>query len=127
MWDTDFSLAVVCGLQTAASVVIALKLSCSVACGILVPLPGIEPMFPALEGRFLTPGPPGKPPGMCYYFLKVCHLTQYPQNPDRCEHAVDVGEYLMRKGMNLPRFTVQPLPQEVDLPCAPHTHRSTHF
>ena len=31
-----YSLAVVCGLQTAASVVIVLRLSCSGACGILV-------------------------------------------------------------------------------------------
>ena len=35
-------------------------LSCSVACGILVPGPGIEPTSPALEGGFLTTGPPGK-------------------------------------------------------------------
>ena len=41
---------------------------CSVACGlsyympccILVPQPGIELMAPALQGRFLTIGPPGK-------------------------------------------------------------------
>ena len=30
------------------------------ACGILVPQPGIKPASPALEGRFLTTGPPGK-------------------------------------------------------------------
>ena len=30
------------------------------ACGILVPQPGIEPISPALEGKFLTTGPPGK-------------------------------------------------------------------
>ena len=30
------------------------------ACGILVPRPGIEPASPALEGGFLTTGPPGK-------------------------------------------------------------------
>ena len=35
-------------------------LSCPTACGILVPWPAIEPMPPALEGRFLTTGPPGK-------------------------------------------------------------------
>ena len=29
-------------------------------CGILVPQSGIEPMTPALQGRFLTTGPPGK-------------------------------------------------------------------
>ena len=30
------------------------------ACGILVPPPSIKPMSPALEGRFLTTGLPGK-------------------------------------------------------------------
>ena len=33
-----------------------------VARGILVPPPEIEPTSPALEGRFLTTGPPGKSP-----------------------------------------------------------------
>ena len=35
-------------------------LSCPMTCGILVPWLGIEPLSPALEGRFLTTGPPGK-------------------------------------------------------------------
>ena len=35
-------------------------LSCSVACGILVPLPGIKPESPASQGGFLTTGPVGK-------------------------------------------------------------------
>jgi len=30
------------------------------ACGILIPQPGMEPMFPALQGRFLTTEPLGK-------------------------------------------------------------------
>ena len=30
------------------------------ACGILVPQPGIKPATPALEGKVLTTGPPGK-------------------------------------------------------------------
>ena len=34
-----------------------LGVSCSVACGILVPWPGIEPTSPALKGRFLTTRP----------------------------------------------------------------------
>ena len=45
------------------SVVVAHGLSCSVACGILVSGPGIEPMFLALPGGFLTTGPPEKVPG----------------------------------------------------------------
>ena len=32
----------------------------SMACEILVPQPGIEPMSPMLEGEFLTTGPPGQ-------------------------------------------------------------------
>ena len=34
----------------------------SEVCGTLVPQPGVEPTSPALEGGFLTPGPPGKSP-----------------------------------------------------------------
>ena len=38
------------------SVVVVHGFSCPMACGIL----GIEPVPPALAGRFLTTGPPGK-------------------------------------------------------------------
>ena len=41
-------------------------LSCSVACGILVPRPGIELMSPAWAGGFLTTGPPVK--SLCVWF-----------------------------------------------------------
>ena len=44
------------------SLVVAHRLSCPKACGILVPRPGIQPKFPALKGGFLTTGPPGKSP-----------------------------------------------------------------
>ena len=36
------------------------RLSFSLACGILVTQPGTEPASAALQGRFLTTGPPGK-------------------------------------------------------------------
>ena len=39
----------------------ARRLGCPAACGILVPQPGIELASPALEGGFLTTGPPGSP------------------------------------------------------------------
>ena len=42
------------------SVVVAGGFSCPQACGILVPQPGIEPVSPALQGGYLTTGPPGK-------------------------------------------------------------------
>ena len=46
--------------EHAGSVVVTLRLSCSTACGTLVPLPGVEPASPALQGGFLTTGPPVK-------------------------------------------------------------------
>ena len=47
-------------LQHTGSVVAELRISCPEAGGILVPQPGMEPAYPALEGEFLTTGPPGK-------------------------------------------------------------------
>ena len=38
----------------------ALGLTCSTICGILVPQQGIKPLSPALQGEFLTTGPPSK-------------------------------------------------------------------
>ena len=43
-----------------ASLVVAFGLSCSGACGSLVPQQGMEPMSPALQSRFLTTGPSRK-------------------------------------------------------------------
>jgi len=47
-------------LQYPGSLTAIHGLSGPIACGILVPQPGIKPAFPALEGRFLTTGPLGK-------------------------------------------------------------------
>ena len=72
--DGDYSLVAGCRLLIAetsrvaehglprvqASVVVGPSLSCHEACGILVPRPGIEPVPPALAGRFSTTGAPGK-------------------------------------------------------------------
>ena len=41
-------------------------------CGILALPPGIEPSPPALEGKVLTTGQPGKSP--CSTFKSVCHF-----------------------------------------------------
>ena len=54
------SVAAVCGL------------SCSAACGSLVPWPGIEPASPALQGGFLINGPPGR-----HNKLNCVHTKQY--------------------------------------------------
>ena len=57
-------------LRHAGSLVAARSLSCPTACGILVPRPGIEPVSLALEGGFLTTGPPGK--SQSYFLNKSC-------------------------------------------------------
>ena len=50
-------------LQHMDSLVLACGLTGSMACGILVPRPGIEPVSPALQGGFLAAAPPGKSQG----------------------------------------------------------------
>ena len=42
------------------SLVVKHGLSFPVACGLLVPTPGMEPASPAVEGGLLTTGQPGK-------------------------------------------------------------------
>ena len=49
-----------CIVARGLSFAVAHRLSCSLACGILVPQRGIEFTCSALEGKFLTTGPPGK-------------------------------------------------------------------
>ena len=51
-------------------------LSCSMAYGILVARAEIEPASPALQGRFLTTGPPGKFP--CWIFRTQINSTHFP-------------------------------------------------
>ena len=47
-------------LRCIGSIAAAYALSCPALCGILVPWAGIVPISPALEGKFLTSGPPRK-------------------------------------------------------------------
>ena len=65
MWAPENGGSAVCGsrallLRCTGSVAVACGLSCPPACEILVPRSGIEPTSPALEGGFLTTGPPAK-------------------------------------------------------------------
>ena len=50
------------------------EISISAACGILVSQPGIEPVSPALQGGFLTIGPPGKSLWDYLYRLETFYL-----------------------------------------------------
>ena len=48
------------GSTVHSSVVAVHRRGCPETCGILDPQPGTEPRFPALEGGFLTAGPPAQ-------------------------------------------------------------------
>ena len=76
-----------------SSVVTACRFSCSVACGILVPQPEIEPMSPELQGRFLTTGPPGKSLLLTYFnksniCVQVSKCKLHFKNTHRNEHGL---------------------------------------
>ena len=58
-----------CLLGSQFSLVVTHRLGCPMAGGILVPRLGIKPMSPALEGRFLTTGPPGTSFNYCSFFF----------------------------------------------------------
>ena len=46
----------------------------TVACGIVVPWPGIGPVSSAMKGRVLTAGPPGKPP-VSFLLSSLSHFS----------------------------------------------------
>ena len=52
------------------------RLSCPIACGIWVPPTGIEPISPALQGRFLTTAPPGNSLTSLFRSVKMCTTRQ---------------------------------------------------
>ena len=74
MWNAEFLLFIYlfwaasglgCGTwtlpsSTQVSLIAAHRLSCPMACAILVPQPGIELTSPGLQGRLFATGPPGK-------------------------------------------------------------------
>ena len=64
------------------SVVVAPELSCPAGGGIFVPWPRIKPVSPALEGGFLTSGPPGKYP---YQFLSHLLFVQTKSYKSQCK------------------------------------------
>ena len=71
LWCVAFSCYGTRALEHMGLLVAVRRLSCSKACGILVPQPEIEPVSPALKGRFLTAGPPGKSPHTSTYIFYV--------------------------------------------------------
>ena len=86
--------------------VAARGLSCPVACGILVPWPGIEPTSPALEGRFLTTGPPGKSHN-CYFNIENSASTVFSNPTDRKSHFLYITEFHTNKTIKRFRYSME--------------------
>ena len=64
-------------LEWAGSVAVVCRVSCSTPHGVIDPQPGVEPVSPALQGRFLVAEPPGKsltifPPVLIQLNLWTC-------------------------------------------------------
>ena len=71
-------------LWCTGSLVVARRFSCSTAHEILVPWPGIEPASRALQGKFLTSGPPGEShnavllTGVTMVYIRLTEITHPP-------------------------------------------------
>ena len=68
-WDLSF-------WHTGSGAVTLRFSSCPAACGILVPWPGIETVFPAIQGRFLTTGSPEKSPHSLLWYSFVSSIQR---------------------------------------------------
>ena len=72
------------------SVVVTLGLSCPVACGVLAPRPKTKPMSPALQGGFLTTGPPGK--SLRQTFISIAFTVEFLINFESSEYEMMLYE-----------------------------------
>ena len=70
-WQPGSRARGLCIWRPTSSGVAAHRLSCPAACGISVPWPGIKLMSPALDGGFLTTGPPGESPDNSWVMQKI--------------------------------------------------------
>ena len=94
------------GSRRAGSVVVAHGPSCSTACGI--PRPGLEPVSPALAGRFSTTAPPGKPCMLMMMFITAVLVNAVINNSsfthltmvDQCSVSTGLRSEGTRKGIN---------------------------
>ena len=74
--------------------IMAHRLSCPAECGILVPQPGIEPMSPALQGTYLTTGPPGKSHTLPSLRRQICFVFPWcdPSAQNHGWHVIDTHQ-----------------------------------
>ena len=99
-----------CSMDT---VVVAHRLRCSEACGILVPQPGVEPTSPALEGRFLTTGlnQGSHEVHACHFLLKVLWRVLIILKIIRQNHNIPSNSLQIWSGLFVPPITHHGLDQ----------------
>ena len=73
--------------------VAACRQSCCMTCTILVPWPGIEPAFPALQGGFLSTGPPWKSHRLWSFLNSFFH--HLPQRANPLPRLTDFTQYIL--------------------------------
>ena len=79
---------------------------CHTACVILVPRPGIEHVSPALAGRFLTSGPPGKSPVLVFKLHICVTLKNYNEKNTPPQKSPSPTKTLQLIDFNLNRLWV---------------------
>ena len=63
--------------------IVTYGLRCPSALGLLVPQPGLELTSPALQGRFLTTGPPGRSLGGTFYLSEIFTTSSPGASPQK--------------------------------------------
>ena len=92
-------------------------------CGILVPQTGLEPTYPALEGRFLTTGPPGKSQVLLIKIVRYCVRKLYC--PFHLGHSVfNVGCFMKKLRLSQVTWCYPLLSQTASFSKHPSTSES---
>ena len=86
---------------------IIIPVVCPMAYMILVPLPGIKPASRALEGRFLTTGPPGKYP-LSHSLMKLMQLSCKAQRGKMVDRPVFICPDLVLVNIRLEGYCILP-------------------
>ena len=102
------------------------RFNCSPQCGILVPKPGIKLMAPALQGRFLTTGPPGESLIYSVFTQQMRIIHNYLRSTTGCwgeklrNKRLKASHSLYSSGRRFRKFKKCVTRQQLNIPQAYH-------
>ena len=108
------------------SVVSMRRFNCCPECGILVPNPGIKLMSPALQGRFLTTGPPGESLIYSVFIQQMRIIHNYLRSTTGCwgkkvrNKRLKASHSLYSSGRRFRKFKKYVTRQQLNIPHAYH-------